>query len=152
LKIFDKLNYLIFTFFYIGKLPASGTFASIITILIYVCIMFFFSNIIFLLILIIITIYSLVFLKSILKKFDNKDPKEIVVDEYIGQSIPLLICDNNIFLILISFISFRIFDIFKIFPANIFDKKIDGTIGIIGDDIIAGIYTIIIVYLIKTYL
>jgi len=114
--------------------------------------MFFFSNIIFLLILVIITIYSLVFLKSILKKFDNKDPKEIVVDEYIGQSIPLLICDNNIFLILISFISFRIFDIFKIFPANIFDKKIDGTIGIIGDDVIAGIYTIIIIYVVKTYI
>ena len=113
--------------------------------------MFFFSNNIFLLILIIITIYSFFFLKRILEKFDNKDPKEIVIDEFIGQSIPLLMCGDNIVLLLISFILFRIFDIFKIFPANIVDKEIDGTIGIIGDDIIAGLYTLIIVYLIKGY-
>ena len=83
---------------------------------------------------------------------ENKDPKEIVIDEFIGQSIPLLICGNDIILILISFVVFRIFDIFKIFPANIFDKKINGSIGIIGDDIIAGLYTLLIIYLIKSYL
>lgn len=149
--MFNKLNFLFFTFFYIGKLPASGTFASIITIFIYYFVLFFFSNILFILLLITITIYSFFFLKEILKNFENKDPKEIVIDEFIGQSIPLLICGSNILLILISFILFRLFDIFKIFPANIIDKKIDGTIGIIGDDIIAGIYTLIIVYLIKGY-
>ncbi len=149
--MFNKLNFLFFTFFYIGKLPASGTFASIITIFIYYFVLFFFSNILFILLLITITIYSFFFLKEILKNFENKDPKEIVIDEFIGQSIPLLICGSNILLILISFILFRFFDIFKIFPANIIDKKIDGTIGIIGDDIIAGIYTLIIVYLIKGY-
>ncbi len=149
--MFNKLNFLFFTFFYIGKLPASGTFTSIITIFIYYFVLFFFSNILFILLLITITIYSFFFLKEILKNFENKDPKEIVIDEFIGQSIPLLICGSNILLILISFILFRFFDIFKIFPANIIDKKIDGTIGIIGDDIIAGIYTLIIVYLIKGY-
>ena len=147
----NKLNFLIFTFFYTGKLPASGTFASIITIFIYYLIIFFFSKIIFISIFIIITIYSLFFLKYILKKFDNKDPKEIVIDEFIGQSIPLMICGNNIVLIFISFIIFRVFDILKIFPANIFDKKIDGTIGIVGDDVIAGLYTLLIIYLIKSY-
>lgn len=147
----DKLNFLIFTFFNVGKLPASGTFASIITIFIYYFVIFFFSNIVFIFIFIIITIYSLFFLKYILNKFDNKDPKEIVIDEFIGQSIPLLICGNNVVHILISFIIFRIFDIYKIFPANIFDKKMVGTIGIIGDDVIAGLYTLAIIYLIKSY-
>tara|TARA_B100001287_G_scaffold257109_1_gene242479 strand:+ start:163 stop:615 length:453 start_codon:yes stop_codon:yes gene_type:complete len=147
----DKLNLLFFTFFYTGKLPASGTFASMITIFIYYFVIFFFSNIVFILLFIIITIYSFFFLKGVLKKFENKDPKEIVIDEFIGQSIPLLMCGDNIVLLLISFILFRIFDIFKIFPANIVDKEIDGTIGIIGDDIIAGLYTLIIVYLIKGY-
>ena len=148
----DKLNFLIFTFFNLGKLPASGTFASIITIFIYYLIIFFFSNIIFISIFLIITVYSFFFLKYILEKFDDKDPKEIVIDEFIGQSIPLLICGNNIILIIISFIIFRIFDILKIFPANIFDKKMDGTIGIIGDDVIAGLYTLLITYLIKSYI
>ena len=111
----------------------------------------FFSNIIFISIFIFLTIYSLFFIKYTLKKFDNKDPKEIVIDEFIGQSIPLLVCGNNLVLILISFIIFRIFDIFKIFPANVFDKNMDGTIGIIGDDVVAGLYTLLIIYLIKDY-
>lgn len=149
--MFDKLNFLIFTFFFTGKLPASGTFASVITIFIYYFIIFFFSNIVFISIFIIITVYSFFFLKYILKKFDDKDPKEIVIDEFIGQSIPLLVCGNNLVLILISFIIFRIFDIFKIFPANVFDKNMDGTIGIIGDDVVAGLYTLLIIYLIKDY-
>ena len=148
----DKFNLLIFTFFYTGKLPASGTFASLLTLLIYYFVIFFFSNIIFISIFIIITVYSFFFLKNILKKFNDKDPKEIVIDEFIGQSIPLLICGNDFVLISISFIIFRIFDIFKIFPANIFDKKINGSIGIIGDDIIAGLYTLLIIYLIKSYI
>ena len=148
----DKFNLLIFTFFNTGKLPGSGTFASLITIFIYFFVIFFFSNIFFISILLIITVYSFFFLKSILKKFDDKDPKEIVIDEFIGQSIPLLICGKDIILILISFVVFRIFDIFKIFPANIFDKKINGSIGIIGDDIIAGLYTLLIIYLIKSYI
>ena len=96
--------------------------------------------------------YSFLFLKTILKKFDNKDPKEIVIDEFIGQSIPLTICGKNIVLILISFIIFRVFDILKIFPANVFDKKIEGVVGIIGDDIIAGLYTLLIIYLITIYI
>ena len=92
------------------------------------------------------------FLGNILKNFDNKDPKEIVIDEFIGQSIPLIICGKNIILLAISFITFRIFDIYKVFPANIFDKKMNGTIGIIGDDIVAGLYTLVIIYLIKLYI
>ena len=146
----NKFNFLVFTFFSIRKLPASGTFASIITIFFYYFVIFFFSKNVFFIILIIITIYSFIFLNKTLNKFDNKDPKEIVIDEFIGQSIPLLLCDKNIVLIFASLITFRVFDIFKIFPANIVDKKIDGAIGVIGDDIIAGLYTLVIIYFIKT--
>ena len=145
----DKLNILIFTFFNVGKLPASGTFASIVTIIFYYTIVSFFSKNIFIIIFITITIYSFLFLKNILKKFNNEDPREIVIDEFIGQSIPLLICGKDIVLILLSCLIFRIFDIFKIFPANIFDKKISGPIGVIGDDVAAGLYTVLIIYIIK---
>tara|TARA_B100001057_G_scaffold257601_1_gene257807 strand:- start:627 stop:1079 length:453 start_codon:yes stop_codon:yes gene_type:complete len=145
----DKLNILIFTFFNVGKLPASGTFASIVTIFFYYTIVSFFSKNIFIIIFITITIYSFLFLKNILKKFNNEDPREIVIDEFIGQSIPLLICGKDIVLILLSCLIFRIFDIFKIFPANIFDKKISGPIGVIGDDVVAGLYTVLIIYIIK---
>ena len=148
----NNINYLIFTLFNIGKLPAPGTFGSIFTIIFYFAFCNFFSNLIFVIIIIGILLYSLFFLQKTLNNFSKDDPKEIVIDEFIGQLIPLIICDGNLLLILLSFISFRFFDILKIFTANIFDKKIKGPIGIIGDDIIAGIYSFILIYAIKLYL
>jgi len=76
----------------------------------------------------------------------------VIIDEFIGQLIPLIICKGNLFLIIISFISFRFFDILKIFPANIIDKKIKGPVGIIGDDIIAGLYSLILIFSLKIYI
>lgn len=148
----NNINYLIFTLFNIGKLPAAGTFGSIFTIIFYFACYNFFSNLVFVFIIIGVLFYSLFFLQKVLNNFSKDDPKEIVIDEFIGQLIPLVICDGNLLLILLSFISFRFFDILKIYPANIFDKKIKGPIGIIGDDIIAGIYSFIIIYVIKLFL
>jgi len=148
----NNINYLIFTLFKIGNLPASGTFGSIFSIIFYFAFYNFFSNFIFVIIIIGVLLYSLFFLQKTLNNFSKDDPKEIVIDEFIGQLIPLIICDGNLLLILLSFISFRFFDILKIYPANIFDKKIKGPIGIIGDDIIAGIYSFTLIYVIKLYL
>ena len=80
----------------------------------------------------------------------DDDPGEIVIDELIGQSLPLLFLDSNtdFFLILFVFICFRIFDIYKIYPVNL-GEKIKGSLGVIADDIIAGIYTIIFLMIYK---
>ncbi len=83
----------------------------------------------------------------IISTFSTSDPKEIVIDEFIGQSIPLIICGNNFFLIILSFLLFRLFDITKPWPANYFDLKIKNATGVIMDDVIAGIYTFLIIYL-----
>ena len=145
----EKFNKNLFTLFGIGKLPASGTFGSIFTLLIYFILQKYFNNLTIIILLIFVTLYSLIFLNKTIKNFKQKDPKEIVIDEYIGQMIPLIACGNNIYLILVAFISFRFFDITKIYPANIFDKKIEGPLGVIGDDIIAGIYSLMIIFIIK---
>lgn len=145
----EKFNKNLFTLFGIGKLPASGTFGSFFTLLIYFILQKYFNNLTIIILLISVTLYSLIFLNKTIKNFKQKDPKEIVIDEYIGQMIPLIVCGNNIYLILVAFISFRFFDITKIYPANIFDKKIEGPLGIIGDDIIAGIYSLMIIFIIK---
>lgn len=145
----EKFNKNLFTLFGIGKLPASGTFGSFFTLLIYFILQKYFNNLTIIMLLIFVTLYSLVFLNKTIKNFKQKDPKEIVIDEYIGQMIPLIACGNNIYLILVAFISFRFFDITKIYPANIFDKKIEGPLGVIGDDIIAGIYSLMIIFIIK---
>ena len=145
----EKFNKNLFTLYGIGKLPASGTFGSFFTLLIYFILQKYFNNLTIIILLIFVTLYSLIFLNKTIKNFKQKDPKEIVIDEYIGQMIPLIACGNNIYLILVAFVSFRFFDITKIYPANIFDKKIEGPLGVIGDDIIAGIYSLMIIFIIK---
>lgn len=148
----SKINYQIFTLFNLGKLPASGTLASAVTLFFYYFFFYNLSNVFFLVLLIIIFFYSIIFLQKTLNNFKNKDPKEIVIDEVIGQLIPLLICNGDLILVALSFVLFRFFDISKIYPASYFDKKVKGVIGVIGDDIIAGLYSLLGIYLIKLYL
>jgi phosphatidylglycerophosphatase A len=83
---------------------------------------------------------------SIILMFHNKRAL-LAIDEFIGQSIPLLICENNFFLIILSLLLFRLFDITKPWPASYFDFKIKNATGVIMDDVIAGIYTFLIIYL-----
>jgi phosphatidylglycerophosphatase A len=134
--------------FGIGFLPLPGTIASLITIIIYYLFYNYLNTIFFIFFIILVLFYSFYFLnKTLNQSFSSSDPKEIVVDELIGQSIPLLICENNFFLIMLSFLLFRLFDISKPWPANYFDLKIKNATGVIMDDIIAGIYTFLIIYL-----
>ena len=121
---------------------------SLIIVIIY-CLFYNYLNIIFFLFFIVfVFFYSFYFLnKTLNQSFSTSDPKEIVIDEFIGQSIPLLICENNFFLIILSFLLFRLFDISKPWPASYFDLKIKNATGVIMDDIIAGLYTFLIIYL-----
>ena len=94
---------------------------------------------------------SLLSIQNYLKLYGNKDHQSIVIDEFLGQyvalfSIPLFELENNIINISIIFLLFRFFDISKIGLRGI--EKIPGTFGILFDDIIGGIYTIPIIYLV----
>ena len=89
--------------------------------------------------------------------FSEIDAKEIVIDEFVGQSIPLLSIYNlvlfnninNFILYTFSvFFLFRLFDIFKPYPINIIDKKIKNGFGVMLDDVLAGIYSVIVFFLI----
>ena len=123
------------------------------------------SNLIIFLILLIIFIYSFYAVSEYIKKFEDKDPKEVVIDEFIGQSIPIYLyqishntsknSQEAILFYLYIFILFRFFDIKKPFPINFFDKKFKNSFGVIFDDVIAGLYvvlTLIIFMIIKSYL
>jgi len=134
--------------FGIGFLPIPGTIGSLFTIVIYYLFNNYLNIIFYIVFIIFVFFYSLFFLNNTLNKsFSSSDPKEIVIDEFIGQSIPLLICGNNFFLIILSFLLFRLFDITKPWPASYFDLKIKNATGVIMDDIIAGLYTFLIIYL-----
>ena len=92
-------------------------------------------------------------------EFENKDPRQIVIDEVLGQAMPLILIvylsSNNLINVpveiyyLLSFILFRFFDIVKPFPVSYFDKQHKNFFGIIMDDIMAGLYTMLIIYLIS---
>ena len=174
----NKVGMSILTMFGIGYFKyAPGTLASLVT-----CLIFYFLvktnnfgpnyNYI-IIILIFILIYSIIFIDKFAYKFKKKDPSEIVIDEFIGQSIVILfafILGGTFYIILslpkslsfllpyifelellLAFILFRIFDILKPFPINIVDKKIKNGLGVMFDDIIAGIFSAIILCIIYFY-
>ena len=144
--------------FGIGNIKyAPGTIASLFTCLFY-CYLFSIKAGVFLILLfyILLIILSIILIDKFSNKFKNKDPKEIVIDEFIGQSIPLISFyilvsfyekDVFYFLTIISFILFRLFDIFKPFPINLVDKKMKNGVGVVLDDILAGIFTVIVILL-----
>ena len=134
--------------FGIGFLPISGTIGSLIAIFVYFMFYNYLNLLSFIVLIILIFFYSFFFLdKTIKRSFSTSDPKEIVIDEFIGQSIPLLLCENNFFLIILSFLLFRLFDITKPWPASYFDLKVKNANGVLMDDIIAGLYTFFFIYL-----
>ena len=146
------INTTFVTMFGIGKLPKiPGSYASLITV-IFLYILFHMLSVpadVFLFFLVAIFIISLFAVNLFVKDLTNKDPKEVVIDEVIGQSIPIYLYEishsteknflDAIFFYIYIFILFRFFDIKKPFPINIFEKKFKNSFGVIFDDIIAGI-------------
>ena len=150
-----KINIQILSIFKIGySRYAPGTIASFITCLFFLFLFNFNIDIKLLILFVVITfIYSVLAIDKMSKFFESVDAKEIVVDEFVGQSIPLLtmyyILPQNSFgdyLIysLISLLLFRFFDILKPFPINLIDKKMKNGLGVMFDDIIAGFYSVLI--------
>ena len=145
----DKIGLALLTMFGIGHIKyAPGTVASFVTCLIYYPLILIKINFIYLFIIfLILLIYSIILIDKLSHHFKEKDPKEIVIDEFIGQSIPLIfmseyiISSKNPLPIFLAFFLFRFFDILKPFPINIIDKKMKNGLGVMLDDIIAGIYT-----------
>ena len=103
--------------------------------------------------LLLIFIYSFYAVSNYIKNNKNKDPSEIIIDEFLGQSIPIYLYEVShgtvkdpseaIIYYAIFFILFRYFDIMKPFPVNFFDKNFKNSFGVIMDDICAGFYVVL---------
>ena len=155
-----KINFLFITLFGIGKIrKIPGSIASLATIL-FLFFLFHIVNIdpnIVLISLIIIFFISLYVVNIFIKDLDDKDPKEIVIDEFIGQSIPICLYEiahdttketNEILTFyFIMFVLFRIFDIAKPYPVNYYDKNFKNSFGVIMDDVCAGLYVVAVLVL-----
>ena len=159
-------NYLFVTCFGIGSFRfAPGTITSFITAIFLFSLFHIInlSNNAILIGLILIFVFSFYAVSEYIKSNEDKDPKEVVIDEFIGQSIPIYLYEiahgttKNLheaaLFYLYIFILFRYFDIKKPFPVSYFDKKFKNSFGVILDDVVAGFYvvlTLIIFMVIKS--
>ena len=150
------LNTLFVTMLGLGKIPKiPGTFGSLATVII-LYIFFHILNLstnMVLIGLIIVFIFSFSAVAIHIEDNDNKDPKEVIIDEFIGQSIPIILYeishgtdkspDEAIFFYGVCFVLFRFFDIAKPFPVSFFDKNFKNSFGVIMDDVCAGFYVVL---------
>jgi|TARA_B110001450_G_scaffold23777_1_gene21190 phosphatidylglycerophosphatase A len=160
-------NSLFVTMFGLGKIRfMPGTFGSLATT-IFLFYLFHSLNIssnIILIGWIIIFIYSFYAVSTHTQDSKNKDPGEIIIDEFLGQSIPIYLYEIShgttkenseaIIYYVLFFLLFRYFDIMKPFPVSFFDKNFKNSFGVIMDDICAGLYvvlTLVCFMVIKSY-
>ena len=162
-----SFNSLLVTMFGLGKIKfMPGTFGSLTTtiLLFYLFHTLNVSSNTILIGWIIIFIYSFYAVSTHTKGNENKDPGEIIIDEFLGQSIPIYLYEIShgttkesneaIIYYTLFFVLFRYFDIMKPFPVSFFDKNFKNSFGVIMDDICAGLYvvlTLVCFMIIKSY-
>ena len=155
-----KFNFLFVTLLGIGKISKiPGSIASLVTTIF----LYFLFHILGLtpniVLICLIAIFSISFfsINQYIRYKENKDPKEIVIDEFIGQSIPICLYEiaheetkeiNEVLTFyFIMFFLFRIFDIIKPYPVSYYDKNFKNSFGVIMDDVCAGLYVVAVMVL-----
>ena len=149
-----RLSRLIVTFFFIGHAKiAPGSVASLVTTLLFYLFAQDLIYYLFIIIILVTTVLAFFAIGIYTYKLSEKDKSEIVIDEVIGQSIallPLLLFAETslsyFFMCIISLLFFRFFDIVKPYPIYKFDKM-NNTFGIIFDDLLAGIFSALLLTL-----
>ena len=127
-----------------------GTFGSLVSLPIGYIILKLFGFWIFILIITLLLAISYYAISKYLIAKKSKDPKEIIIDEFIGQFIALIFIPDTILGLLVSFLLFRFFDITKLYPINK-AEKIPGAIGVLADDVVAGLMTACIIIIFNIF-
>lgn len=133
---------------YTGTVPfAPGTLGSLIGL----PLCFFLSrlNLLQSAVWILIAIFFAIAIASAAEKIlAQKDPGQIVIDEIVGLMVALAGLPFNLNTVLAGFVIFRAFDILKPFPIRLLEKRIGGGSGVVLDDVLAGVYTNLIIRLV----
>lgn len=82
----------------------------------------------------------------------SEDPKEVVIDEILGQTLAIYFIPYSIINLFLIFLLFRFFDILKPFPIRNFEKRFRGGGGIILDDLMAAVYAVIAFRVIRNFI
>ncbi len=146
----NRLSLLLATWFGCGYWPwGPGTAGSLAAVIIAMLLHFYTGRgRITLAVLIVILLLPAIWASTrTARLFHRKDPGSVVVDEVLGQWLTLLgAVALNWKAFLAGFVLFRIFDIWKPWPVRNFEKLPEGT-GIVADDLAAGVYGALILYI-----
>tara|TARA_Y100000591_G_C21652166_1_gene603421 strand:- start:272 stop:739 length:468 start_codon:yes stop_codon:yes gene_type:complete len=154
----NKIISVFTTLFGIGYSPiVPGTIGSIFSIVFLYFLIKFVSYIFLVFIFLIILFTSLKLIEKYSKLLKSHDSSTIVIDEFLGIFLIILFYDylkftNDFIMFLLILILFRFFDILKIFPINWVDKNIKNSLGVVLDDLLAGVYSIIVLYSINVFI
>ena len=154
----NKIISIFTTLFGIGYSPiAPGTIGSIFSIVFLYFLIKFLSYSFLVIIFLIILFTSLKLIEKYSNLFKSHDSSTIVIDEFLGIFLIILFYDylkftNDFIMFLLILILFRFFDILKIFPINWVDKNIKNSFGVVLDDLLAGVYSIIVLYSINVFI
>lgn len=135
---------------------APGTFAGFIALVIwYALYLVLLPPTLFLVTfaLIIITTFVGVWTSNVMEKYWGADPRAVVIDEYVGTWIPLLVAPSEKHILLfaiIGFVLFRIIDIFKPLGCRWIDQNVKRGWGVMFDDVLAGSYALLLLLVIKS--
>lgn len=149
----EKMAFLAGTLFYAGYFPvAPGTVGSLASLPIIVIVCYYFGTLGLFLLVLVSFIVSLVCVNEILLHTEH-DPSYVVIDEFVGQSVTFLTISGFLkgnfrywWLYIAGFLLFRLFDVTKPFPVSYADKKMNNASGVVLDDVFAGIYAGICLY------
>lgn len=86
------------------------------------------------------------------KKLGGHDDPAIVWDEFLGYWVTMLFAPAGWIWIVVGFVLFRLFDIWKPWPISVIDHKVKGGFGIMLDDLVAGVYALVVLQLIYYYI
>ena len=152
MNLTNKAAVFLATGFYIGKIPlAPGTFGSLIGLPL--CFLLAKIQLSAAIIAVLLIIALAIWISNVAERtLERKDPGCIVIDEIAGMVVTLIGLPFNLTTATIGFILFRILDILKPFPIRILDKRLPGGLGIVADDVVAGIFANVLIRIFAVYL
>ncbi len=84
--------------------------------------------------------------EQVIRQIETDDPSVIVIDEVAGQLLTLVFAPLTWPAYLAAFVAFRFFDLTKIWPASYVDRELGGGLGAMADDMMAGLYAMLVIY------
>jgi len=135
-----------------GAIPfAPGTFGTLVGIPFYLLLKNL-PNSLYLIAVILIALGSAWLCDIVSKEIKVHDHSGMNIDEIVGFLVTMCYAPEGWWWILFGFVLFRLFDIWKPWPINAIDEKVHGGFGMILDDVVAGIFSLIVIQIVRWFL